>query len=71
MQQRYAISDSPVMQLRFKDMPIRAKPQCLEASMELGAGGMRAQPVKISGNLMVAGRATDLNRKSLDGLEGP
>ena len=25
MQQRYAISDSPVTQLRFKDMPISAK----------------------------------------------
>ena len=33
MQQRYAISDSPVMQLRFKDMPINARPQCLRASM--------------------------------------
>ena len=35
------------MQLRFKDVPIRAKPQCLNASVELGAGGMRAQPVNI------------------------
>ena len=35
------------MQLRFKDVPIRAKPQCLNASVELGAGGMRAQPVKM------------------------
>ena len=37
-----------LMQLRFKDVPIRAKPQCLNASVELGAGGMRAQPVKIN-----------------------
>ena len=31
------------MQLRFKDMPINAG---LNASIQLGAGGMRAQPVK-------------------------
>ena len=58
MQQRYAISDSLVMQLRFLDMPINARPQCLQTFstlspmyspvlVGLGAGGMRAQPVKI------------------------
>ena len=29
MQQRYAIADYPVMQLRFKDMPINARHQSL------------------------------------------
>ena len=33
MQQRYAISEDPVMQLRFLDLPINARPQCLNASM--------------------------------------
>ena len=58
MQQRYAISDSPILRSSgYAPMVSRSAHQCqasltqrLNASVKIGAGGMRAQPLRITSN---------------------